>query len=357
MKVIFAVLILVISCIGHSGTEGGGGDVVILPDGRVVLADVFLDHNAPQPNNMPKQISLNPKLLLQVKIYTAFFRKLILDTDFLQGKSSDILDLFDVLGKRQNDLAFYTVADAAELNDFCASGGRKAYLLEDGHRVEQVACTSGAEVFLIEPLFRKMTLVQQALLLFHERLTTFRDSHGGKSYQAIAGFTSGLHKILEISYEQQQGTKRLLSEGELAKVMTFYESVFEIEYRNTEVPLNIMNWSLHSFGGGMVKSGANADETSFIGITSVVGAEAQVGKNSEIINTVVPENAVIKEEVILSEVKFLNRGPNFLIYIGERTHLEKVTFAVYGKIKIGGDLNIKGASFQGSSLEIPLVTF
>lgn len=351
MKTLFLTLALLMSVTSFAGTEGGGGDVVILPDGKVILADVFLDRGAQQPNNMPKQIALSPRLLLQIKVYTEFTRKLLDATNFLQGKSSDILQTFDVLGKQDNDLAFYSVADAAELNDFCASGGRKVYRLEDGHKVEQVACTSGSETFLVEPLFRKMNIIQQALLLFHERLTTFRDKHGGKSYQAIAGFTSGLYKFLEIAYEQQHGTQRVLNEEELNRMTIFYESVFELEYRNSDVPVNALDWHLHPFGGGMIRGDAEAGADTFVSSTSAVMEGARVDSGSSINETIVPTKAQIDKNVTLNRVLFNLLAFSKDVYIGESSKISKTTFNLYGNLFLDKNTVIENSVIKAGNFE------
>ena len=77
---------------------------------------------------------------------------------------SDIYKLLTVLAKRDNGIVFYAVKNVDELNTYCASGGKKAYKLPTGAEVTQVACTSGDEVFLVEPIFKKMDILQQAIL-------------------------------------------------------------------------------------------------------------------------------------------------------------------------------------------------
>lgn len=350
MKILVISLVFLASTLSFAGTEGGGGDAVILPDGKVVLADVFLNRDASQPNNMPKQVALNPKLILQIKTYTNFTRQLLESTKFLQGKSSDILALLDNLGMNNNDLAFYSVADAKELNDFCASGGRKVYHLEDGQNVEQIACTSGNETYFVEPLFKRMTIIQQALLLFHERLTTFRDKHGGKNYQAIAGFTSGLFKILELTYEQQKGTLRKPTEDEVKRVEIFYDSVFELEYRNSEVPLTALDWEIHSNGGGIVQDGAEVDDSAFIGVTSVVKEDAIVGTNSIITETIIPSKYEIEQNVTLKRVLFKNEKCRTVIH--NNSSVEKTTFDVLESLSIGSNSKIQNSIIQAKKIEV-----
>lgn len=346
MRIIFAFILSLHLLSAWGGTEGGGGDVVILPDGSVVLADSYLDTNAPQPNNMPQQIVLGPKLLLQVKVYTEFIRQIYKTTDFLRDEKSDILNLFDILGSRDNKLAFYAVKDAEELNHHCASGGKKSYRLENGQKVEQVACTSGNEVYLVIPLFARMNLEQQVLLLYHERMTTLRDAHGGKNYQAIAGFTSGLHVLFKVAYEQQQGEERRLTEDERNRIRQFYLAVFELEYRNRVIPIDALDWSIHSNGGGMLRHSARVDETAFVGVNSFISNESFVGANSKIKNTSIPRSSVVEENVNLEQVILNAKG-----VIGKGVSIIKSSI-ISKRIEIGADSKISKSIITASHVKI-----
>jgi hypothetical protein len=312
MKKILVLMFILLSydCAFAGSEGGGGGDAVILPNGDVVLADIFLDRNGPQPANMPRRISLNPKLLLQLKIYGQFFTKVFEKTDIFVESSNnnevnEIIKLLQVLGVRENDLVFYAVKDQDELNTYCASGGTKSYLLPDGAKVTQVACTSGVEVYLVESLFKKMNLLNQALLLIHERLTTLRDQFGGKNYGAIAGVTTGLGEILKQAYLQQNKKYNDLSESEKLNVHHFYEGLIELVYRNKEIPLTVLDWDIHKNGGGLVKRGAEVDESAFVGATSVITQSTSIAAKAIVVNSSFIGKIKIDEEssIINSSIK------------------------------------------------------
>ncbi len=305
-KLLMSFVAMMLTLNSFAGSEGGGGDAVILPNGDVVLADVFLDRNQPQPNNMPKRISLNPKLLLQVKIYTQYMEQLLNRTrpvisynryGHLQLHTYETVNLFTELGKRESKLVFFSVADEKELNTFCASGGRKVYTLPDGAQVTQVACTSGDEVFLVEPIFRRMSVMHQALLLMHERMTTLKDQFGGKNYGAIAGITSGLGELLKQTYEQQNGRYVRLNSKEQLRIQHFYEALIELEYRNNEIPVTALNWRIHQNGGGFIRHGADVADSAFIGITSIIGEDVTVSENSIVLDSSVLGQSTIERSV------------------------------------------------------------
>lgn len=348
IKTLAALAVLVTTSL-FAGSEGGGGDAVILPDGEVVLADVFLDRNQAQPDNMPRRISLNPLLLLQVQKYSLLLNQQV-DRSTLFSDESEVVKLYQEVGLRNSNLVFYSVKDENELNTYCASGGRKAYLLPSGANVTQVACTSGKEIFLVESTFKKMDLLNQSLLLLHERLTTLRDQYGGKNYGAISGVTNGLGTIVKIAYKQQNGDRTSLSDTDLAKLSNFYKALIEIEYRNKDVSADLLDWKIQKNGGGLIHKHAEVSEGAFVGVTTVVGsnvvvqngatlldakiypmgqkAQVEIESGVEVINSSIFGRSVILAEKSKIKNSYLNvasfnSGREFQM-TGARINLEKI---------------------------------
>jgi hypothetical protein len=222
------------------------------------------------------------------KIATFFFIKLYakasvsVAADFSDGKS-DINEALAKLATRNNDLRFYGVRNAEELNQFCAPGGRKIYKLPTGAQVQQVACTAGNETFMVEPLFARLSLRDQGLLLIHERLTTLRDQYGGKNYSAIARFTTGLNVFLNLYSEQNKRKYRALSVDEQKILTDFYVATEEIEKRNSEVNDDSFQWQAHRLGGGRVHLASIIDDSAFVAIDSVIAKKSEIGANSKVI--------------------------------------------------------------------------
>jgi hypothetical protein len=341
MKGINLFMLLLVACVlannSSAGQEGGGGDVVILPNGDVVLADVFLDRNQPQPDNMPRRISLNPLLMLQIKKYNEFLRhqlNRVKKVNELGDSHNEILNLFKKLESRDDKIIFYSVKDDKELNTYCASGGTKAYILPNDAKVTQVACTSGDEVFLVEPLFKKMSILQQSLLLMHERMTTLKDQYGGKNYGAIAGVTSGLGEIVNQVYNQQQSRLTKLTPVQQIRIHNFYQGLIELSYRNSNIPSTVMDWKIHQNGGGFLQTEATVDPEAFVGATSVIssgveveqgavlleatviGSSIRIGKDSRLVSsTISAENLELgsgsKIDKSILEISNFNSGNGF----------------------------------------------
>lgn len=269
-------------------STGGGGDVVILPDDSVILADPFLNSGAPQPNNMPPLRSLNPRLLQVADSYlkaVSFHLKLMTPKSSDQNTfNSDIANEMEKLATRKNKLRFYAVQNQTELSMFCAPGGRKSYVLPSGARVEQVACTAGDETFLVEPLFLRMSLKDQTLLLVHERLTTLRDSMGGKNYSAIARFTTGMGLYLSLYREQYKNNYRSLNPAEQRTLTEFYIAIEEIERRNSEITEDSFQWLAATNGGGRIHSLAQIADDVVVALNVVLGKKSVIGRGVSLKN-------------------------------------------------------------------------
>ena len=361
IKNLILSLSLIASVNAHAGPSvGGGGDVVILPDDSVVLADPWIDNNAQQPNNMPPLRALNPRVLQSVNAYAEAAKGIL---NNLSGAQSDIYTLLNELSKRKNDLRFYGVQNKDELNSFCASGGRKIYTLPDGASVMQVACTAGNETFIVEPLFVKLSLRDQVLLLVHERLTTLRDQYGGKNYSAIARFTTGLATYLNLYKEQVSKKYRNLNADEQKKLTDLYVAIEEIEFRNDEVGSDSFQWTAHLYGGGLAHANSHVDPSALILLNSSVHKNAEVGagtqiinsavyrksvvgENSQILNSIVPGNSIVGANVKITNLSN-NKDNAITLFVGNDSELTNISLGRYSWSILGKEKPaITGAFFR-----------
>ena len=390
ISILFISLSLSLMAHAVGPSSGGGGDAVILPDDSVVLADPFLNSGAPQPNNMPPMRSLNPRLLQVADSYlkaSLFHLELMSPGEGNQESlHSDIAQQIKALSLRRNDLRFYAVRDQTELSLFCAPGGRKSYVLPSGAKVEQVACTAGNETFLVEPLFLRMSLKDQTLLLIHERLTTLRDAQGGKNYSAIARFTTGLGIYLDIYREQYKNRFRTLTEKEQKSLTEFYIAIEEIERRNSEITEDSFQWYAAHTGGGRVHNLSDVAEDAVIGLGFVVGKKSvvksgavlkraylsgcipqfvvgersvidqvnlwdlkklQVGDDSTVLKSELSGQIELGDKSFLNSVKVGNKQADFRVEIGDGSSFKEVTFAG-SNLKFGDQIIAEASAFQGN---------
>lgn len=306
-------------------SNGGGGDVVILPNDDVVLADPFLDHGGNQPNNMPPLRALNPRILQAINLYVKFSEPLL--NDLSGNRRSDIALTMKELSHRSNDLRFYAVQSAQELNTFCAPGGRKSYTLPDGATVQNVACTAGNETFLVEPLFIKLSIRDQALLLIHERLTTLRDSHGGKNYSAIARFTTGLKTFLNVAREQSLRSYRTLAPTEANQITEFYIATEEIERRDSDITEDSFMWKSHPYGGGRIHLDTSVAGDALVCLFCKVNKKSFIGPKAQIINSIVGQDSMVGEAALIQnsamDIRYLLEKESSVINLSSSSrHLE-----------------------------------
>ncbi|MGZ3901195.1 MAG: hypothetical protein ACXVDC_12790 [Bacteroidia bacterium] len=347
-------------------SNGGGGDVVILPNDDVVLADPFLDHGGSQPNNMPPLRALNPRILQAITSYTKFSEPVL--NDLSRNGSSEIAQVMKQLSQRLNDLRFYAVQSSQELNTFCAPGGRKSYTLPDGATVQNVACTAGNETFLVEPLFIKLSIRDQALLLIHERLTTLRDAQGGKNYSAIARFTTGLKTFLNVGREQNLNSYRVLTTMETNQITEFYIATEEIERRNSDVNEDSFMWKAHIYGGGRVHLDTSVANDAIVCLFCKVNKKSFIQSGARIINSVVGQDSKIEDGAVLlnsnlniryelgrnssvSNITTLNPSGIEFIHLNESANIESINFVCneYCSINIGARTAIKSSIIQAHS--------
>lgn len=225
---------------------------------------------------------------------------------------------------------------------FCASGGRKNYNLPDGVKVEQVACTAGNETFLVEPLFRRLSIKDQALLLIHERLTTLRDKMGGKNYSAIARITTGLRIYLTLAREQSANQYRHLSDEEMNTLTNFYISVEELEKRDKELEPDSFAWTAHRYGGGRVHNTSFISANSLISLNSLVRAECQIGDEVTLINSRLENNVKIGSGTELNDVHVYMQAQ-----IGENNKLKDLI--VGQKVETGHTVEVRGVTLYDRS--------
>jgi hypothetical protein len=265
-----------------------------------VIEEVILRTNAPRPENMPERVFLSESFAKSFENYFLFAKD---RADRLTGAPDPEIDYERALLAIKEKI-YYVVKDEDELNAFCASGEGRAYVLPSGARIQKVACTAGNETFLVEEIFRKMNVHQQVLLLMYERLTVLKDRHGGKDYKAIGLFTSGLGKMIELAYRQQNADTKALTEAEQQQVFQYYDGLIQLIYMNDEIPEDAYEWTIFKHGGALVKNGAKIDVTAFLGVNTTVWQGASIGALSSIRGTYINGRTSIADNVQIVDSEF-----------------------------------------------------
>lgn len=258
------------------GSNGGGGDTVTLPDGSTVLADPFLDHTGPQPGGLPPIRSLHPRLIHVMGDIVSLLKKMDgNDACPVGSKDCNVFPVLDDFVSTPAHYRIFVVQTVAEMANFCATGGAKKYTLPDGAKVNLVACTQGADTFLIESEFRKLGLIDQALLMVHERLTTLRDSYGGRNFDSIAKMIGGLKAALTYVNAEEQNKSPLVSDQDRELIREMHIGLAELQDMNSSYAGNnsiSFSWEITS-GGGKVQPGIALSNSAYVDLFSKVDGE------------------------------------------------------------------------------------
>lgn len=337
--IIFGSLILLFSFKAFAASTTAS-EIILLPDGNIILADVFIKQDIDTPDNRPKEISLNPRLNLQIKMYVQFISKQI---DKIEMESPSVwYDPFKGLGESENGYRFYVVRDVKELRKYCPPGIGKNYFLPGGINIQDAVCTSGNETYFVEPIFTELNINEQALILIHERLTLWRDDYGGRNLKNVGQLVNGLRKYLGIAFEQQKKQYRVLSEAELLLIKSFFYSYVYLFTHNTPNSPDIFsaNWDLHSNGGGLLFNAPDISTDSFISAQSALSKEVNVTGPATIIDSVLIGRIIINGKSVINNSTMGCLNNQCLILIGQNSSIENSKINVF-TLELGKNSSIK----------------
>lgn len=256
-------------------------DVIILPDDSVVLADPFIDAEATQEGGGPLLQLLNPRIYQTIALYKQVSEKV---NQRFSPRYSTINEIFEQLLDKRTNLRFFGLPNADEMNKYCYAG-RPVYTIPNGGVVQQAACTKGNDTFIVKPLFLKLSIRDQAMLLIHERLTTIADDRGWINFVGIAKYTTGLNVFLNVYNEQNKRAYRELSDEEQKSLFNFYSSILELEYRNADYgSVSTFQWNVHKNGGGLTSLSAIVDPSAFVSLNSEIFGDSELEANTRVLN-------------------------------------------------------------------------
>lgn len=333
---------LLLSLFSFSSLAIDTGEGIILPDGSIVIADVFLDQDIFQPAQRPKRIALNPRLSLQTRIYAKYLdnrasrvsltEKTWIDSDWIEVDSE----------KNRKDLYFYVVPDVEKLRYYCAPGRGKTYKVMGHASVNEYACTSGNETFFVEEKFRSLSLKEQALLLMHERMTAKRDKNLGRNFPVIGNTLNTFSALIEIRMEHQSGVLRKLTQAEFLNLKTFYSEVFELakfyhpysELKSTEL-IPTQN------GGGLVSKDLEIQPGALVDLDSRIYAKGTLFPESRVLNSTIFGELNLREGASISNSVFQNRrNSDIFLDIGENSIISESEISSE-HFEVGADAKIE----------------
>ena len=326
------------SPLSHAQSEhvGGGGDVVVLPDDTVVLADPFIKRSG-------VNFDLNPLLIEELKRVGKLY-----DISHANGSNfiNQVLDPlveYRFLSELPSNCHRITVGD-----------------LPSGSFDTQIACTSGSITWINEALFRKMTIREQVKLIIHERL---RANPTPVSDEQIADIVIGTEEILNVYNQELNGVLPKLNGDQVFKLNKLQMRLIQagISTRNFCEPKSgcadkLKDYETHALGGAFLQKGI--DENTYVSIDSIIGLDVTIGKNVFIKNSIVGSGSISDNTKITDSKALysLNVGANSIInnsqvgriIAGDKTTINDVTA---NELTVGNFSNINSVHFNAGEIQ------
>lgn len=317
------------------GTSGGG-DVAILPDDTILLADPFVKADISAEDS---EISFSNALQTEIKRGLNISSKY-----FLWAKTFED----QVYGKN----VFYYSVDNIPSYPECKQ--RLDYQPPSGVTIKQVACTIGNKTWIKEDLFKKMNVREQALLLFHEALRRVPNI----ASEQIVGFTNGLRILYHLYNTQMNGQYITVNAEEKKIIRRFIKINFQLS--NSDYAQNERNFVDYLSNlritdhGGMISEYPHSNNV--LGKDTVIGVGALLGRQKSL--NIGLERAVIEDNVVIlmsqlwnfhggivslrvgSGSKIINSEINWrMSYVGR--NIEIIDSVIEGNQEVSLDDNLK----------------
>ncbi len=291
------------------GTEvGGGGDAVILSDDTVVLADPYIKRSG-------KVTDLNPVLIKELQYIGHLLVRYGADMDF---------DFKELLRPQSSFLNKYVLSSTVEYHfvteipdiEVC----KNRIPTNPDLKVLPIACTNGAITWILEDLFKKMSIREQAKTILHERLRAFPQAIPD---EFIADITSGVETALGLLNELHTRKTSILTAEQIASLTTLVRRIEQagLHHDPKEPPMSFSkNWMVFKNGGGLVHKKSKVSNTAYVSVGSIVSETSVLEAGSQLLTTdcyfpflkwiscQLGPNATIENTLILVEKVVLKAG-------------------------------------------------
>jgi hypothetical protein len=344
------------------GNVGGGGYDVILPDDTVVLADRYYKSidSAPTvgtrfelPIPLQEELRLGIEVMKKVSGYGINTEAKGISNWLFEEKSFEKNDLFG------NDTEYRFVEQIPSECDL----GKASYQAPQGAVLVPTGCTMGKVTFLVESLFKRKNIREQALTLFHER---FRGQEWGQQLDAVTQLTRGIAVGLEILDREQKKIYKQTSTEEIRRLGSLAETIKKhdvlwvdwlgittyLERKYVRVSHYSEYLSIHhtirSFGGGLVLNselpwGPSVHQSAYIGLLVTVNDS----KFEE--NTVITSRKRIFVE--RSRLKTNSKITGIYTTRGRFTHMGPSLDSQKIQIRASKNSNLDGISIYSSNIK------
>lgn len=286
----------------RGGTDvGGGGNIVILPDDTIHMADAYVQH--PERQDPHEYKDLSPELRGEIEKSTRMLVR--------YGAAVEKWLNPDLLGRWPHppelimaEKGGYTTRNAQagwfreqiwapeiryvftdKIPETCHPVGDIGPV-PNGYRVVEVGCTEGNTTFILKQYFDKMSLREQALAMIHERMHGIL---GQKPHGLVTSTTQGLGLVLDLAQKQKQGNRPVLSNDDLSVLNYMVDSIDQLGLTGNGVPqapyMFSHYWVVTANGGGIYSKQAKVDPAAYLGVGAMLGDGGSMEAGSELVNS------------------------------------------------------------------------
>lgn len=247
------------SAFASDGTKDGGGDgAVVLPNDQVVLADAFYQDPESEAlifsKELKTELDLASHLLVRYGMFPLRTHRL---KDSRNGwhMEDDPVELEIPSSEEALFLDYsqfiydYVFEDNIEFRyvESLPCQDRFDIALPVAAKFEFIACTEGPVTYLNKELFTKLTLIDQAALIVHERMHALPMQ---VPHEYIIDITRGLRLAMQFFDEQKNGGLPKLSEQEVKFIRLMIDRIVRLK-------LNVPNIKVYNLDERFLKSMKN----------------------------------------------------------------------------------------------------
>ncbi len=285
---------------GGGGTDiGRGGNVVVLPDQSVHLADPYIIR--PAVEAVHPYTDFHPSIRAEIdKIGRLMVRLGAAVDEKVETKSLKRNPNEDE--KKQARIARYASRDAqAKFIAMNVANVTTEYVFVDqfpstcqpvgdlgpvpeGYRVLEVGCTQGPTTYILKDVFSRLSVREMALSIIHERM------HGlirNFEHHFITDVTQGLGILLDLLNQQKAGKRPVLNDSQI-KFLKGTLKAFAVTGLTEDSPGDEaefwQSWEIAS-GGGIFHQDTQIDPKAYLGAGAMLGAGGVMGPGSEMLNS------------------------------------------------------------------------
>lgn len=258
-----------------------------------------------------------------------------------ETKDSEIENILHKLSSMNSGIDIYGAANESELHILCELADAPVDELEYNGKKLSIACSKNNETYLNESLFVSLNLIDQASVLFFERLSTLKDQTDNSMNLNSLKVVNGLELYSTLFNEQKMNTYRLLTQVEAGSLTDFYQSVEALQYRNQNITIESLQYSAHPYGGGRVHRNTKISIEAIISLGSKVAHSITVKGKSKIINSeLVGQNGIVDDDVEIRD-SFITGN----LFVKRNSSILNSNF--YGELVLGEDVLVEDTKGSG----------